>query len=83
MKGNRLALEPFQTPILWVPETVFPGIKQQGCEDAHTSSSSAEIKERVELYLHFHIRLCGLHRNNKKERKKERNKERKKDRSTN
>ena len=53
----------FSTPIQTGPEahlasyTVgtgsFPGVKRPGRGDDHPLSSSAEVKERVELYLHF------------------------------
>jgi hypothetical protein len=50
--ASRTALEPTQTPIRWV--------KWPGREDDHSSSSSAEIKELVELYLHSPIRFHGV-----------------------
>jgi len=31
----------------------FPGVKWSGCGIDHTPPSSAEVKERVELYLYF------------------------------
>ena len=31
----------------------FPGVKQPGHDIDHPPSSSAEVKERVELYLYF------------------------------
>jgi hypothetical protein len=30
----------------------FPGVKRQGCGVDHPPPSSAEVKRRVELYLH-------------------------------
>jgi hypothetical protein len=38
----------------------FPGVKRPGHEADHSSPSSAEVKERVELYLHSPIRLHGV-----------------------
>jgi hypothetical protein len=37
-------------PIQWVP-AAFPVVKRQGRSVNHPSLSSAEVKERVELYL--------------------------------
>jgi hypothetical protein len=37
----------------------FPGVKRPGQEADHSPPSSAEVKERVELYLHSPIRLHG------------------------
>jgi hypothetical protein len=31
----------------------FPGVKRLGRSDDHPHSSSAEVKERVEMYLYF------------------------------
>ena len=47
------ALGPTQTPIEWVPG-VFPvgGVKWLGRGVKHPSPSSAEVKERVEVYLY-------------------------------
>jgi len=33
----------------------FPGVKQPGRGIDHPPPSSAEVKERVELYLYFHF----------------------------
>jgi hypothetical protein len=35
------------------PMGFFPGVKRPGHEADYSLPSSAEIKERVELYLHF------------------------------
>jgi len=48
---SRLALGPTQPPIEWVP-VLFPRGKQLGCGIDHPPLSSAEVKERVELYLY-------------------------------
>jgi hypothetical protein len=42
------SLGPTQTPIKWVPG-VLPGVKLPGRVIDHPPTSSAEIKERVEL----------------------------------
>jgi hypothetical protein len=31
---------------------LYPGVKRPGCEADHSPSSTAEVKECVELYLH-------------------------------
>ena len=47
------ALGPAQPPIQWVP-TLVPGVKTAGAWRGvnHPSSSSAEVKERAELYFY-------------------------------
>jgi hypothetical protein len=50
--GSRTALGPTQPPIQWVPEALSLGVKRPGREADHSPSSSAEVEERVELYLH-------------------------------
>jgi hypothetical protein len=47
---SRTALGPTQTPIKWAAGALSLGIKQPGREADHSSSSSAEVKECVELY---------------------------------
>jgi len=37
----------------------FPGVKQPGRGADHPPPSSAEVKERVELYLSPPLGLCG------------------------
>jgi hypothetical protein len=54
------ALGPIQPPIEWVPGALSLGIKRPGREADHSHSSSAEVKECVELYLHSPIRLHGV-----------------------
>jgi hypothetical protein len=58
--ASRTALGPTQPPIQWVPGALSLGIKRPGCEADHSPPSNAEVKEWVELYLHFPIRLHGV-----------------------
>jgi hypothetical protein len=46
------ALGPTQPPTQWLPGSPSLGVKRPGCEADHLPPSSAEVKERVELYLH-------------------------------
>jgi hypothetical protein len=50
------ALEPTQPPLQWVPG-LLPRVKRLG---RHPPPSSAEVKERVELYLYSPLGLRGL-----------------------
>jgi hypothetical protein len=50
--ASRTALGPTQLPIQWVPGALSLGIKRSGREADHSSPSSAEVKEWVELYLY-------------------------------
>jgi hypothetical protein len=43
---------PTQPPIQWVPGSLSLRVKRSGREADHSPPSSAEVKERVELYLH-------------------------------
>jgi len=45
------ALGPVQPPIQWIPGS-FPVVKRAGRVAYHSPPSSAEVKERVELYLY-------------------------------
>jgi hypothetical protein len=58
--ASRPALGPTQPPIQWVPGALFLGVKRPGREADHSPPYSAEIKERVELYLNSPIRLHGV-----------------------
>jgi hypothetical protein len=51
--ASRTALVPTQPPIQWVPEALALGVKWPGREADHSPPSSAEVKERVQLHLHF------------------------------
>jgi hypothetical protein len=44
----------------WVPGAFSLGVKRQGREADYSPPSSAEVKERVELHLHFPVRLHGV-----------------------
>jgi hypothetical protein len=48
-----MALGPTQPPIQWVQGAISLGLKRLGREADDLSPSSAEVKECVELYLHF------------------------------
>jgi hypothetical protein len=52
--ASRMALEPTQPPIQWVPGALSLGVKRLGREADYSPPSSAEVKEWVELYLHPH-----------------------------
>jgi hypothetical protein len=56
----RTALEPTQPTIQWVPGALSLGVKRTVREAHHSPPSSAEVKECVELYLHFPIHLHGV-----------------------
>jgi hypothetical protein len=57
---SRPALELTQPPIQWVQRILSLGVKRPGSEADHSPPSSAEIKECVEVYLHFPIHLHGM-----------------------
>jgi hypothetical protein len=48
----RTALGPTQPPIQWVPAALSLGVKRPERKANRLPPSSAEVKERVELYLH-------------------------------
>jgi hypothetical protein len=50
--ASRTALGPTQPPIQWVPGTPL-GVELSGHETDHSPTSSAKVKEWVELYLHI------------------------------
>jgi hypothetical protein len=58
--ASRKALGPTQPPIKWVPGALSLGIERLGREADHSHPSSAEVKEWMELYLHFPISLQGV-----------------------
>ena len=47
-----------QPPLQWVPD-VFPGLKRPGRGVDHPPPSSAEVKERVELYPYSPFMACS------------------------
>jgi len=57
---SRPALGPTQPPIQWVQRAPSVGVKWPGHEADHSSPSSTEVKEYVELHLHSLIRLRGV-----------------------
>jgi hypothetical protein len=50
--ASRTALGSTQPPIQWVPGDLSLGVKRPGRGADHSPTSSAEVKEWVELYLH-------------------------------
>jgi hypothetical protein len=50
--ASRPALGPTQPPIQWVPVSLSLEVNRPGNEADHSLPSSAEVNERVELYLH-------------------------------
>jgi hypothetical protein len=56
---SRRVLGPIQPPILWVPGALSLGVKWPEREADHSPTSNAEVKQCVELYLHFPIRFHG------------------------
>jgi hypothetical protein len=48
----KMALEPTQPPIQWIPGVLSLEVKWPGNDADHSPPSSAEVKEGVELYLH-------------------------------
>jgi hypothetical protein len=58
--ASRTALRPTHPPIQWAPGALSLGVKRLGREADHSSPSSAEVKECVEIYLHYPIRLHGV-----------------------
>jgi hypothetical protein len=51
--ASRTALGPTQPPIQRVPGALSLGVKRPGREADNSPPSSVEVKEWVELYLHF------------------------------
>ena len=51
----RPALGPIPSSLLYNGFRVFPGGKAAGCGVDHPPLSSAEVKERVELYIYSHF----------------------------
>jgi hypothetical protein len=54
------AVGPIQPPIQWVPGALSLDVKRPAREANHSHPSNAEVKECVELYFHFPIRLHGV-----------------------
>jgi hypothetical protein len=51
--ASRTALGPTQPPIQWIPGALSLGVKWPGREANYSPPSSANVKEWVELYIHF------------------------------
>jgi hypothetical protein len=60
VQASRAALGLTQPPIQWVTGAVSLGVKLPRREADHSPSSSAGVKECVELYFHSPIRLHGV-----------------------
>jgi len=56
---SRKALGPAKPTIQWVPGALSLGVKRPGREAEHSSPSSADFEQCVELHLHSPIRLHG------------------------
>jgi len=58
---SRPVLGPTVTVVQWIPG-LFPGEGVKGPDRGvdHLSASSAEVKERVKLYLYSPLGFCGL-----------------------
>jgi hypothetical protein len=50
---SRMALWPTQPPVQWIPGALSLGVKWLGHEADHSPPSSAEVKNVLELYLHY------------------------------
>jgi hypothetical protein len=57
---SRTALVPTWPPIQWVPGALSLRVKWLGCEADQSPPSSVEVKECMELYVHFPICLRDL-----------------------
>ena len=58
---SRTALGPTQPPIRWEPGHLR-GVNRPGCGDDHPPPSSADVKERMQLYLYSPYWPYGLYR---------------------
>jgi hypothetical protein len=58
--ASRLALEPTQSPIQWIPGALSLGVKRPGLEADYSPPPSAEVRQYVEFYLHSPVRLHGV-----------------------
>jgi hypothetical protein len=58
--ASRAALGPTQPPSQWVPGVLSVGVKRPVCAADHSPTSSTDVKEWVELYIHSPIRLRGV-----------------------
>jgi hypothetical protein len=57
---SRTALGPTQSPIQWVPGTLYLGVKRPGREADHSSQFSAEVKNAWNYTSTSPIRLHGV-----------------------
>jgi hypothetical protein len=58
--ASRTSLGPTQPLIQWVPGALSLRVKRPGREADHSTPSSTEVKEWVELYFHSPIRLHAV-----------------------
>jgi len=68
-RGWEFFSSPWHPDQIWGPPSLLSngyqgifhlGVKQPGSETDHSSPSSVNIKECMELYLHSPIHLCGM-----------------------
>jgi hypothetical protein len=52
VNSYKVGLGPTRPPIQWVSASLSLGVKRPAHEADHSPQSSAEVKERVELFLH-------------------------------
>jgi hypothetical protein len=53
--ASRTAPGPTQPPIQWIQGALSLGVKQPGRVTDHSPASSAEVKEWVEVYIHYRM----------------------------
>jgi hypothetical protein len=58
--SSRSSLGSTQSPIQWVPGALSPGVKRPGREADRPLPTSAEVKKKMDLYIHSPIRLHGV-----------------------
>jgi hypothetical protein len=59
-KISRPSLGPNQTPIQWVLDFPYPGLKRQECEGGHSPLSSAKVKSDWSYTSFLPACICGV-----------------------